>query len=429
MIYIYPYCHLFMKITKIIGGATLCLAMAIGVGVGIGVKSEVKNVKADETYTYNAGDVLYFDDNNNSGWTGADRVAAYFFGDGDYWCDTLTAITPAYDHSGTIYKFVLPDIGSKNYTHIIFVAMNDSGEASWSNRKAQTTDLEIRYFYGKNYFQVNGTQYNGNYDCNWLYREPTIKNGVYLRGTIQGETHWDSSNDKAFTGTGTYTINIELYADDIVKAVLYNEGETIWLQYNTGADGTETAKGTAEFPVNVSDGNGVVTNRGVYNITAQLSNIYEGTQYWDYSFEDEATTWAKVFLGVNGSSDCSYAKANWSTLSTAYAALNDTSAKAVFVAETHVDHGTDLSASSYIVQAVQRYDYVLERYGVNAANTDALGYTDFIGRLSKLTLASLATSKEINNNADYSLIIVITSAVALATISGLFFLKKRKEDR
>ena len=115
MIYIYPYCHLFMKITKIIGGATLCLAMAIGVGVGIGVKSEVKNVKADETYTYNAGDVLYFDDNNNSGWTGADRVAAYFFGDGDYWCDTLTAITPAYDHSGTIYKFVLPDIGSKNY--------------------------------------------------------------------------------------------------------------------------------------------------------------------------------------------------------------------------------------------------------------------------------------------------------------------------
>ena len=117
----------FMKITKIIGGATLCLAMAIGVGVGIGAKAEVKSAKADAT------DYIYLD---NSNWyQGNERYAAYFFNDEDSneWVDFT------WDSDINYNKVAIP---VTSYTNVILCRMNGSAASNeWANRWDSTADL------------------------------------------------------------------------------------------------------------------------------------------------------------------------------------------------------------------------------------------------------------------------------------------------
>ena len=85
------------------------------------------------------------------------------------------------------------------------------------------------------------------------------------------------------------------------------------------------------------------------------------------------------------------------------------------------------------MQAVQRYDYVLERFGKNDANTDALGYQDFMGRApGKVTPKSgLSIGADITSNAanNYTLIAVISAVAIMVVIGGYFFIRKRREDR
>ena len=136
----------------------------------------------------------------------------------------------------------------------------------------------------------------------------------------------------------------------------------------------------------------------------------------------EADEWAQEFLGAN----CTATKAGWSTLSTSYAALSS-EAKALFVAEAHVDH--DAETASYRAAAVQRYDYVLELYGIYNETTNPTGYVDFIGRAAKLSLAKSASSTMVSSSNNAAIWAVIGITLGAATLLGVTFaFRKRRQD-
>ena len=137
----------------------------------------------------------------------------------------------------------------------------------------------------------------------------------------------------------------------------------------------------------------------------------------------DADEWAQDLLGSN----CTDTKNNWAALSTSYAAYvtkYDTAFSNIFVNEAHVDHLVDVT--SYVSKAVQRYDYVLERFGRTS-------YTDFIGRVAagKVTPLNINTVQEsTNSSTNFTLVVIVASSVAvLAIIGGYFYFRKRKEDK
>lgn len=131
----------------------------------------------------------------------------------------------------------------------------------------------------------------------------------------------------------------------------------------------------------------------------------------------EADDWAHDFLSVN----CVATKAQWSTMGARYNAMSS-EAKAKFVAEAHVTH--DAVVTGFIAQAVQRYDYVIQRYGTGT-------YADFMGRIDagKISAGSLAyLDVNYNNNNPTNLIVIVSivSLISASTLVGLIVIKKRK---
>ena len=166
-----------------------------------------------------------------------------------------------------------------------------------------------------------------------------------------------------------------------------------------------------------------VKTTGNYSLyfDAKTKNVHIANP--DYAAADE---WAQDFLGA----DCTASKSSWGTADSDFAALSS-GAKALLAGEDHVDHET--AVSGYIKQAVQRYDYVLQRFGVNNANTDELGYKDFMGRVSGgklvLTPENFRIQNNNNNNTNSALIIItVVSLVSLSAVGGFFFIRKRKEN-
>ena len=137
----------------------------------------------------------------------------------------------------------------------------------------------------------------------------------------------------------------------------------------------------------------------------------------------EADQWAQDFL----SSGCSASKSTWGTAASDYAALSP-EAKALLADEEHI--ANEPVAEGFIKQAVQRYDYVLQRFGVNNANTDEAGYQDFMGRISagKLSLAPnrAPVFEEVLGENTGTIAITLLALTGFAAGSLFFLLKKRK---
>lgn len=136
-----------------------------------------------------------------------------------------------------------------------------------------------------------------------------------------------------------------------------------------------------------------------------------------------ADKFAQDFLGAN----CDASRSNWGDLADEFNALSP-EAQALLVDEEHVSH--DANIEGYIKRAVQRYDYVLERYHINSANTDELGYEDFMGRATKINLSPRMNPISIFAEGESSNAIVATLIIVslLATGGALLFLRKRKSN-
>ena len=105
--------------------------------------------------------------------------------------------------------------------------------------------------------------------------------------------------------------------------------------------------------------------------------------------------------------------------------------KALFVNEEHISN--DANANTYIKQAVQRYDYVLERFGINNANTDEAGYEDFMGRVAagKISLAPrmfpMSIGEEISDSSTMVTLLVTIALLSVAT--GYLVIRRRRNNQ
>lgn len=130
-----------------------------------------------------------------------------------------------------------------------------------------------------------------------------------------------------------------------------------------------------------------------------------------------ADEWAQSFLGEN----CTATKSGWSSSATSYAALSS-GAKSLLSGQEHIDHKD--SASSFVEQAVQRYDYVIERFGTNP-------YNDFMGRVTagKVTPGpqGIRGSYELaQESSNLVVIVAIISVISVSTLAALIVIKKRR---
>lgn len=139
-----------------------------------------------------------------------------------------------------------------------------------------------------------------------------------------------------------------------------------------------------------------------------------------------ADKWAQDFL--NG--ECSGSKSNWGTAASDFDALSS-DAKALLVNEIHISN--DANADTYIKQAIQRYDYVLQRFGIGNANTDEGGYQDFMGRVSggKLSLAPIGYRNTISEEVTDSNVVTILfiTVTLLAAATGFLVIRRRKHNQ
>ena len=132
-----------------------------------------------------------------------------------------------------------------------------------------------------------------------------------------------------------------------------------------------------------------------------------------------ADDWAQNFLGAN----CTATKANWTARGTEFAALNS-GAKTLLAGQAHIDYKSE--ATTLIEQAVQRYDYVIELYGIEGEGS----FADFMGRVEagKVVPKSAAPAISYNTPSSNNLIVIVSivSLISASTLVGLIVIKRRR---
>ena len=190
------------------------------------------------------------------------------------------------------------------------------------------------------------------------------------------------------------------------------------IQFSPYTDGTYINTYTAHSSIQA-----VFSLDGDGNLVPNKTDTYV-FYFDDYSLSFYITTqaladadeWAQDFLtGAN----CLATMAQWSTMKARYNALSS-GAKTIISSEAHVAH--DIDVEGYVAQAVQRYDYIIERYGTST-------YDDYMGRVESqhLVPGSLG-ARGIFDSVQESgnLVVTIVSVISVSTLAALIVLKKRK---
>ena len=283
--------------------------------------------------------------------------------------------------------------------HMKAVRFNSSAETpNWGGSWNETGNYD---FYGNGYIGV------------WGYRDG--EHGDWagaLSETIGLDTNVVLSNYKR-NGSGhpEHFGGVTLAADDEFR-IKYNGLE--YHDYNLG-DGVEAS----EFEL--TEGNKIkAVSGGTYEF------YFDTTSYSLHianPAKAAADEWAQSFLGAN----CTATKSGWESAKAAYNALAYQEAKDLIAGQTHIGHEEE--AEGYVAQAVQRYDYVLERYGIKS-ELNPTGYEDFLGRVNagKVVPGSAARISIFGNNINSTNItlIIITAVAALSIAAGLVLILKKK---
>ena len=318
--------------------------------------------------------------------------------------------------STTYLRYTVPSNSAKVVFNICKTGWGDSDNN-------QTVDLTIPTD-GKSCF-VPDSVGSGKANGSWFDFNRNIANGGYLRGKINGVTDWGDGHQE-FMGTddNPYKKTLELSAGDFIKAVAYSDGKLVkWINLNN-------ASGTAEFPASIQDGNAYVTKAAKYNISISWNHNNDGNEYWDYVFEDEATTWSKVFLASmtcnnNGASDLTWntkqGSTNWSWAD--FADETTGSYKDLgTIAKNALYEATAKTVGSQIEMAAKRHDVCVAHYGWSAFIKNSSGV---LRSNANVNFHQILNSKE---NTNTIAIIVIISLVSVTAIGGYFFIKKRQEN-
>ena len=316
------------------------------------------------------------------------------------------------------------------------------GEAVWNNEHTyQEYDYSLNFEPTQFIFlRVDGNAWNVNDPWNNIWCRT---NDVELANI---DVLWMYGNANQSGGWGTYSMETLVMDDNNVQL-----GELADKKVKPNGEGLE-AFGRISFSANQKfyikktvDGDTKYNNYSCLDLISgnlryfgEYVEVLEAATYelyFDFNGNTtyltdpavaEADEWSQAFLGT----ECSDSKSGWGAFAGTYANLSS-EAKTILLNKEHIDK--DAEVDTEITRAVQRYDYVLQRFGVNSANTDENGYEDFMGRVTagkinaSLKVNPISIFAE-NNNSDVAIIVLIAVSL-LATGGALFFLRKRKLNR
>ena len=370
------------------------------------------------------GGTLRFD-LRNSGWAaGAAKYAVYFFDETTYtytakgWSELISAeveqrlIEIPYNIAFAPDKVILVRFNTI-VDKTTWEALDDYADERWDNEWNQTSDGlfnemqsvcsvlktgEVFWLKGDDYAELWGSKYG--YDD-----LPDYKIGWLANYKVNGSKHVEFYETISLTAVTKFQIKIgnnETYANFTTHPSLSGVFSTVdgYIRCNTAA------------------------SYSLYYDTVTTS-VYITSE--ELAIADE---WGELFLGETaGTDNCTFTKNNWSASETAFWEIDNTDARNLIKNETH--YGPHEATSTYLAKAIQRYDYVLQVYGV-WSETNPHGFSDFLGRVAagKISLSHPITiiSGFDNNNTTPIIVIVIVSLVAVTTIGGYFYLRKRKQD-
>lgn len=260
------------------------------------------------------------------------------------------------------------------------------------------------------------------------YDEDTIDNRNWYNPVAWSLTGSSSAALSSYKfdsdGFQYYATSVTLSTGDVIEFT--NGAKTTGFADLRDAGNGQTAK---EKGLVEDDGNGKVrvVKGGNYDIYV---NCITGKVWMQSDAATDAEHWAQDFIAEGCTDATNGTKAKWGEFETSFNGLTE-GAKNLFKGEAHVEY--DAVVSGNIKLAVQRYDYVLKKYGRNDANSDQYGYKDFMGRVDagKLSLAPMGYRTSLGEEiADSnSLIVTFISIALLAVATGYFVIRKRKHNQ
>ncbi len=373
-----------MTITKALSIFGLATLMSVGAVTGVVVSNaqsvEPQSVQAAEEHKITLDVTQYWADDDCA-------VSVYFFASGDHngW-SSVAYVNAGHHYAEVTYSF------NWNPENMIAVRLDPAATAgNWGQRYNQTQNLEIG-----SHIRITGWDNSAEVDD-----YATIQGGNQ-DGTGWGQLATLNSVKKNGSNHCEYYTSVTLNAGQAFKVVYGGE----WFSNYSIGDGVDSS--------DFSGGNGSnidihKTGNYIFYFDASTKNVHIANPIYA-----EADEWAQSFLNNVG---CDSSGVNlptgWNSLATSYAALS-AGAKDEIYGATANENG------NYIERAVARYDYAishhssLTRFITNGAET--------IARSASILVD---TTNMVENN-NMALIIVITSIITLASIGGLFLLKKKR---
>lgn len=391
-----------MKKGKLFLALGLCFAFAFVAGRAVNIRDEVKAVKAD-TPAY-SGSFFVQKNDGDMKYTGS-KLVAHFFDNSEPQNTAWGEAVWNTDHKYQKYEWSL------NFEPTQFIVLRVDGNNwdvsnPWGNVWCRTGNINLA---NSDVVWMAGNASEGG---NWgVYSMETLvidDGGVQLAELDDYKVKPSGEGLEAF-GKVSFEDNQKFY---IKKTI---DGDN---QYNNYSCLDAISSNLRYF------GNYIeVLEAATYELYFDFNG---NTTYLADPVVAEADEWSQAFLGT----ECSDSKSGWGTYASTYAALSP-EAQALLAAKEHI--GKDDATDTEITRAIQRYDYVLQRYGVNAANTDEDGYADFMGRVAagKVSLAprafTMAVGEELTDSNTFVTIFVTIALLSIAT--GYLVIRRRRINR
>ncbi len=257
----------------------------------------------------------------------------------------------------------------------------------------------------------------------WESKYNEGKDEKFFEFGVIGVTGWDGETwagalSSIETGSKQYILseyqrNGSSHSEHFNEYIELNTNDEFRILFNGNYYSSYSTHYSLSSFFSVSDGKIVVNRGAAYSFYFDTDNQH---LYITSPNALAADKWSNDFISV----DCDDNLENWEyTYSGDY---SDLSSEAQFLLrrEPHVDH--EAVVTEPIARAIQRYDYVLERYGAET-------YEDFIGRLSvhnDILSSSRIVANNFNNDGFVPLIVIVTSLTSLSLLSLLIIKKKSR---
>ena len=388
-----------MKIKNLFVSVALGLVASAGFALSLNASSEAEAVKATDLYE---GSVFIKKNDSNMKYTGS-KLVAYFFDDEE---PQNTAWGDAVWNTGNTYQEYSWSLSFEPTTFIVLRVDGENWSSAnpWSNVWCRTGNVSL-----------------AGADVLWMYGD-SVESGGW--GTYSMETFVMSDADAELAELSSKKVKDDGEGLEAFGEVSLAAGQKFYIKKTIDGDVKYTSYTCLDLiasNLSIEDGYIKVDKAATYEF---YFNFDGNALYLTDPVVAAADEWAQDFL--NGG--CEATKSGWNDSAEAFDGLSE-GAQNIIKGQEHVEHSVALT--DFVERAVQRYDYVLERYGVSSIENPE-GYTDFLGRVNDGKVNPLSASARIALNSVFAnnstmIIVIISASVAVAAIGAIVLIKKKHQ--